>query len=480
MAIDYPELFKSIDRLIVDYKTNEALKILEGVAQAKIPDSQRAAFAALARRLARPKMALKILHPNVLDIRTAKSEDAVEYATNLRRVGLINQCRRVLETVNSERSKFLHLAFCSIHQWDYARALDELQEYLRSSVGGAKLDQKMQLIAQVNLISASIYTEQWDEAEKLLDQIQSDCEKVYPHLFLNCLELRGQIQIQNRDLAAAGETLSRAAFLAGQQEGFTTNQIEKWDWILRVLDKGIDPQGEEIALFRQRVRRAGDWETLRHFDWQLAKATGNLHQIQSAFFCSPYEKFKALFKEPMPKFMTRVDPRFDGEPFFINSITGEGLSLPFGLTEHRLMILMLSDKYQPWTVQRIFDFLYGDENFDPFTSPRKIYQLVDRLGKNIGSNPGLELSHSRIGYRLRPLGSGHCHVFEKMIFRSSDELLSFILKIAFEGKSFRVEDVKAVVPSLSPSKAYRALQELHDLGIIKSVGSAKTKSFVLV
>lgn len=475
MAIDYSELYKSIDSLIVDYKTNDALKLLEGVSQVKIPDSQRALFAALARRLARPKMALKILHPNVLDLRHAKAEDIVEYATNLRRLGLIHQCRRVLGSSASTPLKNLHLAFCSIHHWDYPAAQQELQEYLKQ-----KPDVKMRLLAEVNLAAAHIYNGNLEMAEELLRRISPDCERIYPHLYLNCLELNGQLLMIQKRLNEARKSLDKATSLVGEQEGFTTNQIEKWDWILRVHEGSIDPAGSEVSLFRQRVRRAGDWETLRHFDWQLAKASGNLHQIQSAYFCTPYEKFKALFVEPMPRFMTRVDPRFDGEPFYINSITGEGLDLPFGLTEHRLLVLMLSDKYQPWTVQRIFDFLYSDENFDPFTSPRKIYQLVDRLAKNVSSNPGLELSHSRIGYRLRPLDAGHCHVFEKMIFKTSEELLLSVLRLAFGEKTFKVEDLKVVVPSLSVSKSYRALQELHDQGSIKSVGSSKTKSFVLV
>lgn len=476
MALDYPDLFKSIDGLIASYNTNEALKLLDGLNQSKIPPNLRAQFASLARRVNRPKMALKILHPNLVDAKSVKPEDSVEYATNLRRLGLINQCRRVLENSKADSIKLLHLAFCSIHQWDYPRALTELTEYLAQP----KLDQKLRLIAQVNLISCYIYTENLDLAFKTLNEVLPDCEKVYPHLFLNCLEMQGQLRIFNKDFEGAHDSLNKASILAGDQQGFTTNQIEKWDWILRVLQTEIDPQGEEISLFRQRIRREGDWETLRHFDWQMGKATNNLHQIQSAFFCSPFAKFKELFKEPMPRFMTRVDPRFDGEPFFINSLTGEGLSLPFGLTEHRLLILMLSDKYQPWSVQRIFDFLYSDEFFDPFNSPRKIYQLVDRLEKNIKSNPGLELSHARTGYRLRPLGAGHCHVFEKMVFKSSEELLVFILRLAFANKAFKVEDLKLVLPSLSASKSYRALQELEELGAIQSTGSAKTKSFVLV
>ena len=124
------EIITEIDSLINEFKMEEARVRLGKLDHGKIPSKDRAAFAALARRSGELKLALKILQPNIFGVGSPAYADVIEYASSVRRLGLINQALILLERAPDLPETHLNRAFCYIHYWDYKKAQVELQAFL--------------------------------------------------------------------------------------------------------------------------------------------------------------------------------------------------------------------------------------------------------------------------------------------------------------------------------------------------------------
>jgi tetratricopeptide (TPR) repeat protein len=466
-------LRQDIDALIVNYRVEEARSRLANLWIDSVPEDLRADFAQLCRRVSLHRLALKFIHKVIHESGKPSRKDMIEYAGCLRQVGLLNEAGRLLERIEPGTDSLMQQAFCYTHGWDYAQAANILLQVLARP----NLSERESRIARVNLVSSLNVLNQFEASQQWLRELASECQKHHPHLYVNCLELQAQIHHAQGDLAAASETLDDAEKHSPQQPGHSGILIEKWRHIVALTDEVTPERLKAFENFKQRVRSLHHWESLRSLDWELARALHNGDLATQVFFGTPYNGFRrqiltSEFGENLPWAYFRADARWQGaRGKIINPMTGENMPFKFGSLQYRATMLLMSDNYRPWTVYRMFDGLFGEEAFNPFSSPKRIYQMVERIRDEvIKDGLPMELKTVGKGFRLRPCGDGVIVVLDRMNFGASEDLVGQVIAYQFNDKPFTLSDLKKLLP-LSTDQTSRTVRKLIRSKVLEPAGN---------
>ena len=463
------EIISEIDSLINDFKMEGAKKRLDKIDHSTLPEKDRAPFASLARRSGNYKLALKILQPNIYGVGTPKYDDLIEYASSVRRLGLINQALILLERAPDLPKTHLNRAFCYIHYWDYEKAQVELIAFLKSP----ELSKKQQLVGKVNLLTCLVENKEYVRALNFLDDFEAECAEESPHLLLNCEETRGQILFKMGKYEEALKVLEAVKVQTHEEQGQASLFIEKWLILTKIALGILLPISPEVLEFKKQVRREGFWEVMRDFNWQQARLTNNTTLMRHVFFGTPYNCFREhILNDANPLVFEEsfnwMDSRSSEETTEIfNFFEVSKIPMAYGKSVHRLLMLLASDFYQPWSVVRIFNHLFPEELFDPTTSLKKVYRLIEQLQKIINKeNIKLSLESTSNGYRLRPKPGCVFLINKNMIFKDRESLLAEALRFYGVTENFKVADAKKVIP-LSQHQWYRAFKSMEDLGLME-------------
>lgn len=473
--LDFPKLILRVDALITNYKLDEAREILANLWIDQVPDQHRAALAQLCRRSGLNRLGLKFVHTLVHESKVASTQDYLEYASCLRRAGLHHEALRIFKRHADLPAAQIQSSFCHIQHWDYAQAAAILVGLAEKS----SLSAREARVVKVNLVSSLIFLGEMQTAQSWLNAVLPDCQAHSPHLYINALELQTQIHLAQGDLARARGNIALARPLIDQQDGTAQMLLEKWEQILNIAENPTDDAIARLGQFREHIRRAGHWESLRSMDWEVARVTGDERLAAHVYFGTPYMAFRrhvlsTPFGRRIPHHYIRVDSRWDGEGErrLVDGVTGENMLFKFGTVPYRVAMLLFSDFYQPWTIYRIFDGLFPDEAFNPFSSPKRLYRLLERARAEIQSkNLPLEMQTSGNGFRLRPKDDGAVVVYETMCFRSSEDLVREALHAKFLGRPFSVREAAKILP-LSTHQSARAIRKLVTNQDVEAVNSA--------
>ncbi len=471
------ELYDKIDELINAHEIDQAKYLLVRLEVKSLPEKSRGKFAGLARRSGMWKLALRILQPNVFGVGAPDPDDISEYASSLRRLGLINQSLILLNRTPESPKKHLNKSFCFIHLWNYPAAQKELELYLAYP----DLSLKEQLVGKVNLLACYIENQEFDRATHFLNEFEDECAVHSPHLLLNCQETRGQILIKTGQAEQAIRVLEEARTKTRRQQHHTSLFIDKWLLIARFLTGDVGPQSPEVLQFKQSVRTAGFWEVLRDFDWQLAKIFQDQNLMRYIYFGTPFDGFRKIMiaevgKQVFQNSYLQINGEFEQphskafDPFAFNQIP-----MAYGKAVHRLLMLLLSDLYSPFSVVRIFNSLFPNELFDPSTAPKKVYRSLEQLKEGVEENSlPMELISTSKGYRLRVGKNQALWIHDQMLFKNREEFLSHILFLNGVRDNFRVKEARQVIP-LSTHQWYRAFKSMQDEGVLQV--SPESQSF---
>lgn len=466
---NFLELKQTIDQLVSGYQLKQARELLKKLPVEAVPKKLRADFASLARRAGLNKLSIKILHHNIFGTSHPDPKDVVEYSSGLRKLGLMNQALTLLSQIPKFHESHLHKAFCHISCWDYKNAHDDLFRF----VNYKDVEPGKKLVGDLNLVSCLIELNRLDEASTLLDSVTARAQEKSRHLYLNCLEFRGQIHIQAGHFEKAKEVLGQAAALSQSEEGTTNLFIEKWHLISRCRDNELTGKSSEIQAFRSKIRRQGHWETLRDFDWQIAKITKDPNAVNYIYYGTPFMNFRNYINTTFPatnfaQSWLWKDTNTSGEVTTTFDIFDySSVPMPYGMGLHRLCLLLASDLYRPWSVERLFNVLFASEHYNPFSSHKKVYRLLDKLGKALESNDiPLLLQSTDYGYRIRLKPNSALRIYPQMQFDSQESLLKY--RLQYLGlESFTIKDVMNKIP-LSQHQWYRALKKMENAGLVSS------------
>jgi tetratricopeptide (TPR) repeat protein len=459
------ELTSSVDAFQMD----GARKTLKRLHPGDIPRELRKSFAQLARRCHMYNEAIGFLQPNIYGAQDATSEDLLEYASSIRKIGLVRQCRILLARADTTKDQVLYSAYCDVHEWDYLSAKLHFTNYLEHY----QLSERENIVALLNLASCNLFLGDFSAAAQQLGLLSKIDASRYLQFFLNYRELLGQFHLLQGDYKNAKLIFEEALTQSADQEGNTALFLKKW---LLISDSAVDDLNTESATaLKKEIRKAAHWESLRDFEYQIARFRGKMDELKNIYFSTPYKGYRERIKRQtgidFSKDTFVFQQRGSGElTFDPMNYTIKGVAP--GMLLHRLLLLLLSDPFRPWSIPRIFDYLFCEEIYHPSMSPKKIYALTSKL-QRILENSGLRLDSTVYGYRLRLEENARVQVYSEMIFSSRQELLTYSLKKIVGEQTFSVDELQNVIP-LSKHKIYRLIQDIRDENVIEKIeGSSR-------
>jgi hypothetical protein len=269
-----------------------------------------------------------------------------------------------------------------------------LHRYLEHSISDYS-----RLVGRVNLASALVYSGNFETARADLDSVVGEARKTgYQLLLGNALEIRGHLNIERARWRESSCDLSAADRIFNENVLHHIS-VKKWRAVLAAR-KANDP--EELIGFRAEAMKSEAWEPVREIDLQILVHRFDLALASQLFFGTPFTAFHERMRGRLLGFERPLGHRFGkSDAPYLELITGECTSGP-SLKGMMLRILqvLLSDVYRPWSVGRLFSALYPSEHFSIMTSPGRVYQLLHRLRAWLDEN-GIPASILSAGENFR-------------------------------------------------------------------------------
>ena len=292
--LDFIKLKQRVDELIRNGNAIAANDLLSTVKTTQLSKEDRPSFSALARRLNQPELALKVLWKQVYGGNKASTEEVLECANALRVLGVSNQALKLLKNLPESYDSQKSIAFSHIHRWEYKEAAN----HLLNSLNFKDLTERQTDLAKVNLAGCYVFGENYEQAEKILFDLQkSELKDRNWLLWANTLELQSQIQFSQGRLEEAQKLLNSIRSESKNPVPFIKLFIDKWDLLISLSKGDIYSKDKAITEFYKEIRSLGHWETLRHFDFHLANLTNETQLLNYVYFGTPYVQFREKFSE---------------------------------------------------------------------------------------------------------------------------------------------------------------------------------------
>lgn len=376
-------LAKTIDELIKQNRHQTARQLLIKARPSKLPRGYLVKFASLCRRCQLNNLSLKILN---LVVRSEKEldepatdDEKAEYAVTLQRVGSNNEAVELLNQIDRNKvpQANLYMAFSFFSQWEYQQAIPFLKTYIMDP----KINSYQALVGRVNLAAALLATGDFTEASELLGQIKNET-LANNHLLLhmNSLELLAQIAFLKNDFVYSKKLLTEAQnFGAEQKTDLTAIFVKKW----RLIIDGIESNNSNGLRQMQEAEKNKNSEIFRDLDYYIFKIDQNLNLGIKLLCGTPFSIYRNRIYPLIPPNTLARDYLFSEHFFPTNNIKtiGDPLGLDLFKTGSLIPSVLLAiteDFYRGIRVGSLFAKLYPDEYFNPYSSPAKIHQLVNR------------------------------------------------------------------------------------------------------
>lgn len=382
----YQELIKDWESQI---RAGNAKAVIEAFEKLKFSDIPRASvlpLANLARRTGMHVLGLRLLSSVIERGPSAKNRtpthpaELAEYAILLHRNGALDEAIDILESLDEKDlpTVLLYRAFCYFNEFNHRSAIEVLEKYVQQEKSAY-----MNLVGHVNLAAAYVLAHENKKAFELLDRNMA-LAKAGDHkrLMGNCLELRAQLHLRERDFSNAQNELNSAANLLREFENLDFLWLQKWQAYLEDLQKG---QVEKLVSFSEIARQHKSWENVRDADRLKLMVSFDPDLFDFLIFGTPYLGYRQLIYQETGKSVSSQhfrlgDRNADGLDLATGEIKGKVILKP-GKHAHRLLTVLASDFYSPFQVGGIFNRVFENEYFDIFTSPNRIHQLVRRTRK---------------------------------------------------------------------------------------------------
>ena len=373
----FTELTTSCDRLIRSGQIQAARTTLQAL-ELPVPREFAQPLAHLCYRTNLFSTALKILAPFV---RSTSGESVIPtslekatYAIALVKLGSIEEGLAILESCDRSLPEVhLYAAFAFQAQWDYARAIPNLQTYLACP----NLSDYQTAVAKLNLLAALISTSNSAAARPLFDQLSKDARKNgWDLIRKNLQELSCQIAIIDSRWDEARERL-RVAMAETQNDGSI------WDFFLMkwqaLIDAKADGRTEGLKSVRAEALQLGHWETVRECDLAVALAERDQNLFDKIYAGTPFASYRQRMVDSAASWAA-TPSKFDWMPF--QDLPGSRLcleNLKLSSGELRGFAFLCRDFYRPQSVGNVHAQLFFREQFDPVSSPGRVANVMKRL-----------------------------------------------------------------------------------------------------
>jgi tetratricopeptide (TPR) repeat protein len=285
--------------------------------------------------------------------------------------------------VNHVPEALLYRAFCHFNLWQYAEAVPLLEHYVTTP-----LPEYRKTIGQVNLIAAMIGGEQFDRAEKLIEEVlRATAAGGFGRLRANCHELASQIYIQRRDFPRAKESLKAALEILQASNTIDQLFVQKG---LAIMSAAESQSIAPLVGFRTEALQRRDWESVRESDLYILKTEFDPSRFSHLIFGSPLPAYRRrVYKElgRMAEGNSYLfgDPNADEMDLMSGEVKGRD-NLRAGSKTHQVIEVLLRDLYKPLSIGGLFAELFPEEYFNAFSSPDRVHQILRRSRKWLAEN----------------------------------------------------------------------------------------------
>lgn len=409
--MDFPSLEKDCDQWIKVGKAHLVAAALGKINTAQVPDQHRMTLAQLCVRGGLTQLGLKILTPFV------RSEKGfIRHGSELALFGLLilrngspKEASRILSQVNATEAKDVHLyrALSKFTEWKYGRAIPDLEQFL-----GADISPYQKLVGNINLVSALIFEERWDEAQNLLEALLHEINReTQSRIYGNCNELLAQVFLfkSKPDLTRAEDCLNQAASIFADDSTFDALFVKKWkSFLIASHSKDTQP----LVDFRQSAIARKHWESVREADRFILRIHFTDAELKYLLFGTPFETYRNKVLKELSQ-SPPTDSRFhfsgkqaEGELLTFDVISAEwkgSCAVKPGTKIHQLLDVLSRDFYRPQRIGGIFTALFPEEYFDIFHSEHRVHQILHRF-RNWASEIELpvHLEHQAGTFQLLP------------------------------------------------------------------------------
>lgn len=492
-----------------------------------LPQEKRARIIQLLRRAGRVDSALRFGRPFVRgehsEIEKPSHEVRLEYAAALVFSGLESEGRELLKEIPDSFSPFVHLyrAFSLFPRWEYEAGRIELEKFLAR----VDRDDYFYNVGRLNLAASLVFTGRLDEAEENTTALlQSPTTPAL--LKSNTLELTAQIHLQRNALDQAQEVLTQALRESHDSQSAYRLYIEKWGFILQLkrhLQRNPKENFEEAlrshhAGFQEILRKAlalRKFETVRDLHLQTAlsdraetPSKWTQHCLEALLMGTPWTGYRAhlMARSRWSGLESSESIPFTAGPLHACDRSIDDLDLKqkefvlevgSGIKKReRLLEILLSDFFSPWSVPRLFQELFPGRWFDPLSSRNLLHQSVFELRgylqeemkdspfSVIWENEHVFISSSKpFALKISRSLRGRQAITEKK--RSAESLADaksqqvlFKLKEQFQERPFKKADARKAL-ALPERTLERYLNLLESQGELASEGRARAKTYRL-
>jgi len=388
--------------------TAQAAVYLEQINIEKIPRADLWRVAHLFRRAGANELALRLLLPVIRPEgkakRKASAHEIAEGAICLYRAGAVEEASDFLDLVDPKDAPeaLLYRTIVRFSTWDFRGGISNLLQLLNLS----ERDSYLYRLTQLNLATAFVFEESWEEAEILLSELRhSTSERGELALFLNTLEISIQVAVYTGHFTYADECLTQAEHL--WKSGTATRGagwVGKWRAILDAfMQKSVAP----LAALRESAARRNHGETLRELDYLACRISLDQKTLRRLYFGTQYPAYRRRLARyfPMPS-----EERADFHAGAVYTAhTADSLNLFKDLTgdlragskTHKLLVLLIADPYRVWRTGHVHSHLFPGTPFHPDQALKRVHQEMRRLQSALQEQiPGLRLVHDDGCFRL--------------------------------------------------------------------------------
>ncbi len=453
--------------------------------RAQLPRAIICEFAHLARRVNLPWLGVcwlnPIVRPEFPGQQPATSTEQAAYASVLTRMGFTAEALALLEQISGDDlpEVWLYQALAYMGRWEYRKAIPSLKKYLRTR----NLDSYQKLLAQVNLASAYIAVDNHHSAEVLLTELR---EQTVGQQLLhgNTLELSAQTAILQGEYGLAQAYLRDGESRLSSHGGPSELHLQKWRALLKLFMYGPGSESQqEILKVRQRALQIQSYETVRDCDyfWSLYKR--DPHLFTHVYFGTPFLTYRKRMVQPRQSWI-HLPAHYHWDPghFHPAPLTPDfDLTMGRSLLDStvcigdeellaRLLQVFCSDFYRRPSLWRVFAEVYSGEHFNPWTSPGRVYRLIQRFRVWCQKHElpwTVSVKNSEVFFR-----STSCYTVsvtaEKTYLQKSSQNLN-IIQDRFRDSSFTTYQAAQVL-NLSSRTTHRILKEGLEKNILEKFG----------
>ncbi|MCB0364801.1 MAG: hypothetical protein H6624_17245 [Bdellovibrionaceae bacterium] len=457
------------------------------VSLSKAPRKHLSQIANIAWRIGLYRLALRVLNPYVRSepgtFIVASAAERLEYAISLQKIGAADEAYEILKTMDAKTHPLalLYMSFCHMSSWDYASTIPLLLEFTASPL----TTPYQRIVGKVNLLAASIITDQIETAEQLLREIgKTTKDQNLRLLYGNSLELAAQMAISQKKWREAEQYLEQAKEFLGSDSSVNSLFIDKWQAVLKAHQ---NPKAlSNLHSVKTKALRDRHWETARDCDFHIVVTSKDLRVFEHLYYGTPYPSYRervlrlANMQSPPSHFVYTPGKQsstpnrvFDLETARERDGTWE---LRAGQVLHRLFVAIYRDWYRPLRVGQAFAVLFPDEYFNPATSVDRVHQAVKRLRESLlDREVPIEVLESHGAYQLSVGADYGVRVPADPLPLEGKELEMRQLKSIVETKEFTSREARVKL-GVSHATMNRLINWAQDHNKIIRLGSGtKTK-----